>query len=118
MMPAQLSIRGPLRLGAVALAGLILGFGIWATEAHLAGAIMASGRLELPEARQVVQHPDGGVVAEILVRDGAVVAAGEVVLRLDGTELLSDLRIIEDRLSVQAALSSRLVAERDGTDLP
>ena len=118
MMPAQLSICGPLRLGAVALAGLILGFGIWATEAHLAGAIMASGRLELPEARQVVQHPDGGVVAEILVRDGAVVAAGEVVLRLDGTELLSDLRIIEDRLSDQAAPSARLVAERDGTDLP
>jgi HlyD family secretion protein len=76
MTEAQIGMRGPILLGAAALVALIGGFGLWATQATLAGAILAPGLVEVDEARQVVQHPDGGVVAEILVRDGALVAAG------------------------------------------
>jgi len=118
MTAAQLSVRGPVVLGVVALVALILGFGLWATHASLASAIVVNGRLDLPEARQVLQHPDGGVVAEILVRDGSAVTAGEVVLRLDGTDLRSELQIVEDRLADLYARSARLSAERDGAATP
>jgi HlyD family secretion protein len=97
---------------------LILGFGLWATQASLAGAVIVTGRVESPAGQQVLQHPDGGLATEILVRDGDLVEAGQVLLRLDAAALASDLRILEDRLSDYAALTARLEAERDGLDAP
>ncbi|OYW61826.1 MAG: hypothetical protein B7Z10_06960 [Rhodobacterales bacterium 32-66-7] len=117
-LSGQLSVRGPVAFGLVALVALILGLGVWSTRTSLASAIVVQGKLALPDARQVLQHPDGGVVAEILVRDGTTVAAGDVVLRLDGTALRSELRILDDRLADLAARSARLLAERDGADTP
>ncbi|MFM7442404.1 MAG: HlyD family type I secretion periplasmic adaptor subunit, partial [Tabrizicola sp.] len=64
------SVRRPTVLGILALCFLLLGFGAWSTMTTLAGAIVASGRIEVEQNRQVVQHPDGGVVAEILVTEG------------------------------------------------
>jgi HlyD family secretion protein len=64
--------------------------------------------------RQVVQHPDGGVVAEILVKEGDVVAQGAMLLRLDATELLSELAVVEGQLFEVLARRARLEAERDG----
>jgi HlyD family secretion protein len=118
MRPAAISVRAPVLLGGLALMALILGFGAWATQASLAGAVIVKGRVESPVGHQVLQHPDGGVVTGILVRDGDLVEAGQVLLRLDGAALASDLRILEDRLSDYAALTARLEAERDGLDAP
>ena len=64
----------------------------------LAGAIIAVGRIEVDQNRQVVQHPDGGVVAEILVDEGDTVATGDTLLRLDDTLLRSELAVIENQL--------------------
>lgn len=113
MTPA-LSIRRPVILGLVAALALLLGFGLWATLTHLSGAIVAQGQIEVERDRQVVQHPDGGVVAEIMVSEGARVEAGQMLLRLDGAALKSELTIVEGQLSELAGRSARLTAERDG----
>lgn len=111
-------IRGPVLLGLVASLALILGFGIWATTTRISGAIVAQGQIEVEQDRQVVQHPDGGVVAEILVTEGARVLAGAPLLRLDGAALRSELTIVEGQFSELAARSARLVAERDDLEAP
>jgi HlyD family secretion protein len=113
MTPA-LSIRRPVILGLAATLALVLGFGLWATLTHISGAIVAQGQIEVERDRQVVQHPDGGVVAEILVKEGARVEAGQMLLRLDGAALRSELTIVEGQLSELAGRSARLTAERDG----
>lgn len=113
MSPA-LSIRRPVILGLVAALALVLGFGLWATLTHISGAIVAQGQIEVERDRQVVQHPDGGVVAEILVSEGARVEASQILLRLDGAALKSELTIVEGQLSELAGRSARLTAERDG----
>lgn len=115
-MTAPLSIRGPAALGLVALALLVLGFGLWSVLTRIDGAVIASGRIEVQQDRQVVQHIDGGTVAEIFVSEGATVAAGELILRLDGAALQSEQAIVDGKLAELAARSARLLAERD--DLP
>lgn len=107
------SMRGPILLGSLALAVLILGFGLWSTLTTLAGAVVASGRIEVEQNRQVVQHPDGGVVAEILVAEGQGVEAGAILIRLDGTLLQSERSIVLGQLHELTARSARLEAERD-----
>lgn len=114
-MSRYLSIRGPAILGLVASLALVLFFGVWATTSRIAGAIVVSGQIEVERDRQVVQHPDGGVVQEILVKEGARVAAGDILLRLDGVALRSELTIVEGQLSELAARAARLAAERDAS---
>jgi HlyD family secretion protein len=110
------SARRPLITGMVVLLILFGGFGSWAVFTQIAGAVVASGRIEVDQNRQVVQHIDGGVVEEIFVRDGNIVEEGEVLLRLDGSTLRSELSIIEGQLHEIMARRARLQAERDGID--
>ena len=56
------SVRGPIALGMLALVALVGGFGAWAALSNIAGAVVASGQIEVDRNRQAVQHPDGGVV--------------------------------------------------------
>lgn len=107
------SARRPLVAGFVSLAVLVGGFGWWSVGTEIAGAIVASGQLEVERNRQVVQHPDGGVVAEIAVKEGQTVAAGDLLLRLDGAMLRSELAIVEGQLFEIMARRARLTAERD-----
>lgn len=113
-MTADLSVRRPVVAGVTAALVLVLGFGLWAALTRISGAIVVQGQAGDLSDRQVVQHPDGGVVSEILVHEGAQVEAGEPLLRLDGAALRSDLAIVEGQLSELAARAARLVAERDG----
>jgi HlyD family secretion protein len=111
-------IRGPALMGVVAIAALVLGFGLWSVLARLHGAVVAQGRLVPEQPAFVLQHPDGGFVREVLVAEGDPVRAGAILLRLDGTALWSELRIVEDRLSELGARVARLTAERDGLTAP
>ncbi|MEL6520696.1 MAG: HlyD family type I secretion periplasmic adaptor subunit [Pseudomonadota bacterium] len=113
---ASLSPRFPLVFGFTALFILVGGFGTWAVMANISGAIIAGGQIEVEQNRQVVQHPDGGVVQEVLIEEGAVVAAGDPLIRLDGQLLESELAIVEGQLFELMARSGRLQAERDDTD--
>jgi HlyD family type I secretion membrane fusion protein len=104
----------PLLVGATALVVLLGGFGLWSVRTNLSGAIVAPGQIEVDRNRQVVQHPDGGVVEAILVRDGDRVAAGDVLIRLDPTLLQSERSIAADQLYELRARRARLEAEGDG----
>ncbi|MEM1100262.1 MAG: HlyD family type I secretion periplasmic adaptor subunit [Pseudomonadota bacterium] len=108
------SARRPLTLGLIGVLVLVGGFGTWATQANISGAIVATGRIEVDRNRQVVQHPDGGVVVELIVDEGAEVQEGEVLIRLDDTLLRSELALIEGQLWETVARRARLEAERDG----
>jgi len=112
------SVRRQLTVGMVTLAILVGGFGGWAVFTEIAGAIVASGRIEVDQNRQVVQHIDGGTVDDILVDEGDLVAAGDPLIRLDGRDLASQLVITESQLYEVMARLGRLEAERDETFEP
>lgn len=110
--PARWPMGGAIRLGLAALALLVLGLGGWAVFAQLAGAIHAPGRIEVESHRQTLQHPEGGIVAEVLVHEGDHVTAGQVLLRLDGTLLRNELALTEAQVFQARAHRARLEAER------
>ncbi|UWQ07471.1 HlyD family type I secretion periplasmic adaptor subunit [Aliiroseovarius crassostreae] len=110
------SARRPLTLGILALIFLIGGFGSWSLLASISGAVIIPGAIEVEQNRQIVQHPDGGVVADINVKEGDLVEAGEVLIRLDATLLQSRLNVVEGQYYELLARSARLVAERDNLD--
>ncbi len=112
--PRTFSSRRHLILGVLGLLILVGGFGSWAVLANISGAIIATGQVEVEKNRQVVQHPDGGVVAEIRVGEGDLVAEGDLLVRLDPLRLKSDLAIVESQLFELIARRGRLEAERDG----
>ncbi|MEL6801913.1 MAG: HlyD family type I secretion periplasmic adaptor subunit [Pseudomonadota bacterium] len=103
----------PILVGAFAIAILMGGLGFWAVRTQLAGAVIASGMVQVESNRQVIQHPDGGVVGEILARNGDWVDAGDTLLTFDDTLFRSELTIIDGQLSELMARKSRLQAERD-----
>ena len=103
-------------IGILGLVVLLGGFGTWAAMAQISGAIIAPGRIEVEQNRQVIQHPDGGVVTDIPVSEGDFVAQDDILLRLDPNELRSRLSIVESQLFELVARRGRLEAERDGRD--
>lgn len=114
--PNHWSARFPLIVGFGALLILLGGFGSWSARSTIAGAIVASGQVEVEQNRQVVQHPDGGVVEAVHVREGDTVKAGDPLLTLDATLLQSELNAAEGQLFEIMARRARLAAERDGED--
>ncbi|HHX88727.1 MAG TPA: biotin/lipoyl-binding protein, partial [Paracoccus sp.] len=106
----------PLLTGTLAALLLVAGLGGWATTAALSGAVIVTGLIEVEHDLQVVQHPDGGVVAEVLVTEGAQVGAGQILLRLDGALLQSELAVVESQYFEALARQTRLNAERAGLD--
>jgi HlyD family secretion protein len=107
------SHRKPVLIGSTALILLLSGVGAWSTQVRIAGAVVGQGRIEVDVTRQVIQHPTGGIVAEILASDGDVVEAGDVVLRLDGLSLRAELNTVEGELFEVLAREARLEAEID-----
>lgn len=110
------STRKPITVGLIGLFLLVGGFGAWAVLTEISGAIIASGRIEVDQNRQVVQHLDGGVIDDILIEEGDEVEAGQLLLRLDESELRSSLAIAESQLFELMARRGRLEAERDEHD--
>lgn len=107
------SAQRPLIIGLITLLVLVGGFGSWSVLSSISGAVVASGRIEVDRNRQVVQHLDGGIVAEILVDEGDTVQEGDTLIRLDANELTSQLVITEGQLFELMARRGRLEAERD-----
>ncbi|WP_439154354.1 HlyD family type I secretion periplasmic adaptor subunit [Yoonia sp.] len=118
MNNARWSTRRHNMIGLLTLLVLVGGFGTWAVMAQITGAVIATGQIEVERNRQVVQHPDGGVVAEILVDEGDAVAVGDMLIRLDPSDLASELAIVEGQLFEILARRGRLEAERDDLDAP
>ncbi|RWR26864.1 HlyD family type I secretion periplasmic adaptor subunit [Sinirhodobacter populi] len=109
------SAKTPIIAGLMTLAVLVFGFGGWGAFASIMGAVIATGRVEVQDQRRIVQHPDGGVVERVLVREGDAVTAGQVMLVLDGDRLRAELAMAEAQYYEILARSGRLEAERDGS---
>jgi HlyD family secretion protein len=92
--------------------------GGWAALVPLAGAVVVPGNLVVQSNVKAIQHPTGGVVAEIPVRNGKRVNAGDLLLRLDATQAQASLQVLTKQLDEFRARSARLVAERDGLARP
>jgi HlyD family secretion protein len=100
--------------GFVAIVTLVGGVGVWAAQTEIAGAVIASGLVVVESNVKKVQHPTGGVVGEIYVKDGDVVRAGDLLLRLDETVTRANLQMITKQLDELVVREVRLKAERDG----
>ncbi|NQW54849.1 MAG: HlyD family type I secretion periplasmic adaptor subunit [Rhodospirillales bacterium] len=105
--------RKPLVIGLAACFLLVFGVGGWAAMTQLSGAVIASGKLVVDTNVKKIQHPTGGVVGELLVKEGDRVKQGDVVVRLDGTQAKANLGIVTKALEEMAARQARFEAERD-----
>ncbi|WP_020184856.1 HlyD family type I secretion periplasmic adaptor subunit [Methylopila sp. 73B] len=112
--PVHRSIRRHVIAAAAGFALLTIGIGGLSASVEFSGAVVAPGSVVVDRHVKKVQHPTGGVVGAINVRDGDRVKAGAVVLRLDETVARASLAIVEKGLDELAARQMRLVAERDG----
>jgi HlyD family secretion protein len=117
MSTDQPDLHRVLRRQAMMIAGaaafLVLVLGGWAATTEFSGAVIAPGQLVVGSNVKKVQHPTGGVVSELNVRDGQHVAAGEIVVRLDDTQTRANLAIVVKALIELAARQAREEAERD-----
>lgn len=95
---------------------LTVGIGGWAAQARLAGAVISQGELVVTGETKQVQHVDGGTIVAIPVKIGSAVEKGDVVLRLDDTQVRLELGIVQAQVAQLKAMMARLVAERDGAE--
>jgi len=89
-------------------------FGAWAAVARLSSAAVAPGKVIVQGNVKTVQHLEGGIVKEILVKEGDFVHAGQLLVRLDPTRSLASRDTLNSQYLAALALEARLVAERDG----
>src|SRR5258707_1041547 len=110
------SMRRHVIAAAVVILVLVVGVGGWGATAVISGAVVASGSLVVDTNVKKVQHPTGGIVGELRVRDGDRVHAGDIVMRLDETVTRANLAIVSKGLDELRARKARLESERDGWD--
>ena len=110
----QTDFTKPMRAGIVVIAVALGGFGTWATLAPLDSAVVTAGTVSVESKRKVVQHREGGIVADIAVKEGQQVAAGTVLVRLHDAAAQSQMDTLRIQLDGKQAELARLVAERDG----
>src|SRR4051812_46499976 len=111
---ARRSIRKHLLFGLVVVLVLAGGFGGFASTVQISGALIAPGAVVVDSNVKKVQHPTGGVVGEVRVRDGDLVKAGDIVVRLDDTVTRASLAIVVKTLNGLYARAARLEAEQRG----
>ena len=107
------SVKRYVTLGFLTILALFGGFGGWAATTDLAGAVLAPGSVVVASNVKKVQHPSGGVISQILVKNGDKVKAGDVVVRLDQTVTRASLQVITKQIDELTGRVARLKAERD-----
>ena len=112
----QKSIRLHLLSCMTAFILLVAGLGVWVKTAELTGAVIASGLLVVESSVKKVQHPTGGVVGELRVKEGDHVEAGQIVVRLDDTQTRANLAVLINGINEMKAREARLEAERTGAN--
>ena len=105
--------RAYITFGIVVIVTLLGGLGVWAATVDLAGAVMAAGSVVVDSSVKKVQHPTGGVVGAIYVKEGQHVEAGDVVVRLDETVTRANLQMVSKQLDEIAVRQARLTAEQE-----
>ncbi|MFN4098871.1 MAG: HlyD family type I secretion periplasmic adaptor subunit [Pararhodobacter sp.] len=114
----ELKAGGPLALGLGSTLVMLVGLLGWAAQAAITSAVVAMGEVNVAPYRHPVQHPEGGVISEVLVQDGQQVSAGELLMRIDGSVLQTEIDFVQTQIAEGEARQVRFRAERDGTDFP
>ena len=110
------SIRRHLGAGAAVAIFLLGGIGTWASTTDISGAVIGAGSVVVDSSVKKMQHPTGGIVSEVRVRDGDRVREGDILVRLDETLTRANLAIVSKGLDELMARKARLEAERDAVD--
>ncbi len=115
-LPPMPSLRRLVAAGGFAVVFGFFGVVVWLLLAELSGAVVATGQVVAESDVKKVQHQTGGIVGEILVKNGHRVAAGDVLLRLDATISRTNLAQVVSQLTQLTGRRARLEAERDDRD--
>ncbi|MFM7421897.1 MAG: biotin/lipoyl-binding protein [Alphaproteobacteria bacterium] len=108
----------PLRLAFFTILFGVGGVFGWGAFAMIDSAVVAPGTLMVEGNRRNVQHLEGGIVGEVLVRDGAIVTAGQPLIRLDDTRVRAGLNVVLDETDRVRARIAVLTAEREEAPAP
>jgi HlyD family secretion protein len=114
--PALHSIQRYMIVGMLIVGFVTFGIGGWAATSELTGAVIGQGVIVVDSSVKKVQHPTGGVVGELRVREGDRVKAGDILVRLDETQTLANATIISKNFDELLARQARLESERDSVD--
>jgi HlyD family type I secretion membrane fusion protein len=119
LMPAPIASTDWRVMMRVAAGVIIFTFGMlggWSAIAHIDSAVVADGTVAVESNRKTIQHLEGGIVSELLVRDGDVVHEGDTLLRLDPTRDAATDKGFRQQLAIASAQQARLMAQRDMAD--
>jgi HlyD family secretion protein len=106
--------RSYARFGYKAIVAVFGGFWVWASFAPLDSAAIAPGRVAVESDRKPIQHLEGGIIQEILVKEAQKVNQGDVLFRLQPIQAQANAETIKKQLDAALAIEARLLAERDG----
>ncbi len=107
--------KRPAILGYLIVTVTFFVLGAWSAIAKLDSAVVASGVVAVESNRKTVQHLEGGIIKEILVREGQRVKQGDILFRIDPTQARANFDLQQNQLYAALAQEARLVAEREGT---
>lgn len=114
-IPPAPPVAGLIRASLVAVGVFVGGGFAWAALAPLSSAAIAPGTVKVETSKQTVQHLEGGIIRDILVREGELVTRGQVLMRLDDGDAGSDRNAVQGQIDALSAREARLIAQRDGT---
>lgn len=109
-------IKGPVRFGLIVTGAVILFFVVWSGLAPLQSAAIATGTVVLKSNKKTVQHLEGGIISEIMVKEGDIVEVGQPLISLNHTSANARQELLLGQLLVAKATEARLNAERDKKD--
>jgi len=109
------SLRQHAMLGSAVVAVLFFGLGGWVSLAQVESAVIANGITVVEGGSRKVQHPEGGVVRQIMVQDNDVVLAGQLLVRLDDVYAQAELEVLMTKLRDAIGTRARLTAESVGS---
>jgi HlyD family type I secretion membrane fusion protein len=114
--PERPPVGRPILIAVIVILMFFGGIGAWAAFAPLDSAAIAPGKVTVASNRKTVQHLEGGIIRELLVKEGDAIEQGQVIIRLDDTQTRATLELLRGRQDTLLAREARLIAERDGAD--
>ena len=105
--------RGFANFGYLSIVVVCAGFALWSALAPLGGAAIAPARVSVESESKPVQHLEGGIVREILVKEAQSVEEGEILFRLEPVQAQANADLLRKQLDAALAQDARLGAERD-----
>lgn len=114
--PGKDGIEDPHRIIRQGLIVIFLFFGVlgvWATFSEISGAVVGQGKVKIETERKTVQHLEGGIVDEILVREGDTVTTGQPLIVLESIQVDASVDMLRKQLTASLASQARYTAEKD-----